>query len=523
MFWADYLAEDIKKKSGGKPQLVNDAKTPSGKIHVGALLGVLIHDFVHKSLLEKELKSRYTFGIDDFDPMDSLPTYLPKEKYEKYMGAPLKDIPAPEGGGSYAEFYANEFIEVFNRLGAEPEIIWSSKLYEAGKFDESIKTALDNAEKIQEIYHEVSGSKKEKNWLPFNPVCPKCGKIGTTKSISWDGREVEFSCEVGMVEWAKGCGYKGKITPFGGAGKMPYKVEWPAKWFSLGVTVEGEGKDHSSKGGTRDVSNHIAKEVFKTEPPYDIPYEHFLLSGKKMSSSKGVGATAADMAEILPPSVLRFLMARTRPSQHTDFNPEDERTVPALFDEYDRGQRAFFEKGDPDLARTWQASIVEHRTSNIDHQFMMRFSQVVNLIQMPGVDIEKESEKVKGVKLTEEEKDSLRERVKYAKIWLENFAPDEVKFRISEKLPPEAKKLSLDQKRFLEKLADEVGDAKDPEKFQNEIYQLGKEHGLSSTNTFKAIYTAILGKESGPKAAQLILGLDKEFVNKRLLEVAKVR
>jgi lysyl-tRNA synthetase class 1 len=104
MFWADRAAEDIKKASGNKSQLVDDAKTPSGKVHVGALRGVIIHDLVHKSLIDKGVKSRYTYIFDDFDPMDDLPAYLPKEKYEKYMGVPLKDIPAPEGRGSYAKY-----------------------------------------------------------------------------------------------------------------------------------------------------------------------------------------------------------------------------------------------------------------------------------------------------------------------------------------------------------------------------------------------------------------------------------
>ena len=73
MFWADIIAKNLKDKG---PHLVNDAKTPSGKVHVGALRGVLIHDFVHKALLETGVKSTYTYHFDDFDPMDGLPVYL---------------------------------------------------------------------------------------------------------------------------------------------------------------------------------------------------------------------------------------------------------------------------------------------------------------------------------------------------------------------------------------------------------------------------------------------------------------
>ena len=46
-------------------------------------------------------------------------------------------------------------------------------------------------------------------------------------------------------------------------------------------------RDLSTKGGARDVSNHIARDVFDYPAPFDIPYEFFLSEGKKMSTSKG--------------------------------------------------------------------------------------------------------------------------------------------------------------------------------------------------------------------------------------------
>src|SRR3972149_1936391 len=93
MFWADKIAEEIAKTK--KPQIVDDAKTPSGRVHVGALRGVIIHDLVHRALKDAKVKSHFTYIIDDMDPMDDLPVYLSKAKYEKYMGAPLKYIPSP--------------------------------------------------------------------------------------------------------------------------------------------------------------------------------------------------------------------------------------------------------------------------------------------------------------------------------------------------------------------------------------------------------------------------------------------
>ena len=68
MLWCDKLA---KRVSG--PQLINDSKTPSGRVHVGALRGVLIHDAVFRTLKDHGIPVRYTFGVDDYDPLDELP------------------------------------------------------------------------------------------------------------------------------------------------------------------------------------------------------------------------------------------------------------------------------------------------------------------------------------------------------------------------------------------------------------------------------------------------------------------
>lgn len=513
MFWVDKIARELAKSK--KPQLVDDAKTPSGRVHVGALRGVIIHDLVFKALREAKANARYTFVIDDLDPMDNLPVYLPKEKYTKYMGVPLKNIPAPKGSGSYATYYANEFIKVFNKLGANPEILWSSKLYREGKLDKQIKLALDNAEKIQEIYEKVSGSERPRDYIPFQPICEKCGRVSTTSATGWDGKYVSYECQENRVAWAVGCNYKGKVAPFGGAGKMPFRVEWPAKWVALGVTVEGEGKDHASKGGTRDTANAICREIFGYDPPFDIPYEHFLLSGKKMSSSKGVGVSAAEVAEILPPEILRFLMVRPRPMQHIDFNPEESHTTPKLFDDFD------FAHGlkEADLKRIFELSQVVGGAQN--KYFVPRFRDLVNWVQMPNVDIAIQAEEVKGSKLTFEDKRALEERVKYVKIYLGRFAPEESKFSVKEKLPQEAESLTKNQKKLLLKVSNLIEEAGDPEELQNDIYQAGKELGLKSSDTFEAIYLALIGKKSGPKAAWLILSLEKKFVRERFKDAAK--
>ena len=56
-----------------------------------------------------------------------------------------------------------------------------------------------------------------------------------------------------------------------------------------------------------------------------------------MSTSKGRGAAAHTIAEVIPPEQLRFLFLRPRPNQAIEFDPGRAPTpIPRLFDEFDR-------------------------------------------------------------------------------------------------------------------------------------------------------------------------------------------
>lgn len=506
MFWADRVAEELKKRKLPL-EWVDDMKTPSGRIHVGALRGVVIHDLVYKALISKGVKAKYTYVFDNHDPMDALPVYLPKEKFEKYLGMPLYKIPSPVSGfESYAKYYAQEFIDVFNAIGCNPRILWATDLYFSGKMNSLIKKCLDSADVIRGIYEELYKRKLPNDWFPFQVFCPKCGKVSTTSVTSWDGAEVSFTCDTDRVKWTKGCGFKGSISPFSNkekiAGKLPWKVEWACKWKAIGVTVEGAGKDHMSRGGSHDLASLVCKRVIDYSVPYPIAYEHFLSGGRKMSSSKGIGVGSTAMLEIIPPELLRFLMMRTRINQAIDFDPSGD-TIPKLFDDYQKASDAYFTKKDEDLARVFELSQID----KIKKPPMIRFSVLAQWIQMPNME-----DNIKN--------EGLEEWARYARIWVERYAPESEKFLVQKQVPDAAKKLSEKQKAFLQKVARELDKKWTAEDFQKNLYEWVKELDLSSKDAFAAIYISLIGKDHGPKAGWLILSLGKEFVKKRFEEVA---
>ena len=518
MFWVDEIVKDILEKISKERYFLTDWKTPSGHIHVGSLRGVAVHDLVRLGLTDKRKVAEFQYGFDDFDPMDGLPVYVEKS-YQEYMGKPLCNVPAPDGQSeSYAHQYADEFQKVFEMIGFKPKIVYNSQLYKKGEYNQVIKKILDNAAQIRKIYLEIAGSNKGDDWYPFQIVCPKCGKIGTTKVTDWNGKEVTFICEENLVKWAKGCGYSGNISPFDGNGKIPWKVEWAAKWLITKTDIEGEGKDHFAAGGSRDVADAICRQVFEKEPPYDIRYEHFLIGGAKMSSSKGLGISAKDIAEFLPANILRFLFTRTRYKRAIDFNPEGE-TIPLLYDEYDRAALEFQKDPQADLARAFYYSQVDPEKEQ--PQYLLRFSKIAYMLQMLRIDIFEYAQKEKGSDLTEIEKQEVKNRIEIAKNWLANFAPDSYKFTIAKKVPAAAKNLTARQKEFLAKISDimEEKEKWTGEELHPKIHEIRKAANIDPREAFSAIYLSFIGKDSGPQAGWLLASLDRDFVIKRIEEI----
>lgn len=510
MFWADKAAEEIIASGKYKPYHVDDMKTPSGRVHVGALMGVVIHDLVYRALRDRDIKATYTYVFENHDPMDDIPAYLPRKKFEKYLGVPLFSIPSPEPGyENFAQYFAEDFQKTFNAIGCYPTILWTKDLYTKGLMNAGIKKVLDNAQEIRNIYQELYKKEIAKDWYPFQVYCESCGKVSTTKVYKWDGEYVYYRCLVDAVKWTKGCGHEGKTSPFSNGnsikGKMPWKVEWAVKWQAIGVTIEGAGKDHMSAGGSHDLASRVAQRVLNYPVPYPIAYEWILIGGRKMSSSRGVGVAASDMLEILPAELIRFLIVKMDIKKQTNFDPGDPETIPRLFDEYQEYAAHYFDDKKDDYARVFELSQV----GKIRKPSQVRFSTLVQWVQMPNMQDEIKKEKAE-------------EWVKYAKIWIEKYAPESERFLVQTAIPSQVNKLSSNQKEFLSKIGSELDSKKwETHELQIKLYEWAKENNLSSKDAFAAIYLSLIGKNHGPKAAWLILSLDKDFVKKRFEEASE--
>lgn len=508
MYWARKVINSFNLDKTTKHR-VDDMKTISGMPHIGSIRAILQNEIFYRVMKEEGFDVDFTYVFNSLDPMDGLPVYLDKNEYEKHMGKPLYKIPSPvHGYESYGHYYALKYKEAFNVLGCNPQIFWSHEMYNNGEFNELIKIALDNRDEIRKIYFEVAKKETPDNWYPFQVICPNCGKIGTNYVSDWDGKEVTYECKVEFVKWAKGCGHKGKISPFNGNGKLFWKVDWPAHWVKLGVTFECAGKDHYTKGGSVDFGKEIIERVYKKPAPKGVMNEFLLIGGKKMSSSKGVGLGSDKSVEIMPPELIRFLITRVPYNRAINFDPYVSTSIPDLYDEYDRCAKEHYENGDQDLAEAFSLAQIDKIP---EKTFMPRFKNVVTYVQMPNLNIYEVFEKEKGEKLTDQDKKVIDERIKYAKIYLENYADSKDKFEFTKDVPKID--LNSEQALILKGLIQvlEENKAESGEVLQNKIFEFSKSSNYPAKDLFGLIYKMLLNKNSGPKAGWLLkdIGVDK--------------
>lgn len=528
MFWGDSIIDDflaqrpeVKKK---KKIVLRDEKTMSGKPHVGSMRSFVMHAIFSDVLTSRGLNNTFYYELNDMDAFDSVPTYVPAE-WKKHLGKRLKDVPSPDGKAkNYPTYFADEYTKALRDSKYNSEFYYLSPKYEAGEFDKYIALALDHKDDIRRIYKGESGSDKPETWYPCQIVCEKCGKVATTNILTWDGKEVTYECS-GDVGYTKGCGYRGKRSPFGGNATMPWKVEWAAKFCVMNVDLEGAGKDHYAAGGSRHVSNRICKEIFKHKPPFDVRHEFILIDGAKMSSSSGIGAFAADLEKIVPTYIFRFMIIQKEVMKAINFSPDGD-TIPVLFDQYDEVCRDYFEGSDEvkeHKNRIFELTHFYEKNLKKLNRFLPRFSLIAFYVQMPHIDIQKKVEELKGAKLTAADKAELELRIEYAEKWLATSSPEKYIFKIQDEVPKMAAELNPEQKKFLGVLADFL--RKNPNtdggEIQEFIHEKKEETGMTPTEIFKAIYISLLGKDSGPKAGWLMEALDNKFLLTRFNECSK--
>lgn len=521
--WADVVANEVLAR--GKKHLVATGITPSGQIHIGNMREVVTADAAYRALVDKGAEAEFIYIADTYDPLRKVYPFL-DESYAEHVGKPLSEVPCPcKKHKSYSEHFLEPFLEALVHLGIHPKVYRADELYKQGVYTDSIKKALVERDKIAKILEDISGKSPAETWNPFNPICSACGKINATivTGFDLDAETVDYKCS---------CGNSGTVSMNGG-GKLTWRVDWPARWGALGVTVEPYGKDHASSGGSYDTGVPIAKEVFGYDAPFPVVYEWIMLGNEgAMSSSTGVVVSIADMLKVVPPEVLRYLIIRTKPEKHIRFDPGQ--PLLTLVDDYERLQA--MEEPGPYEKRIMELSYAEGicRTD-------IPFKHMTTIYQAASGDFEKIMRIVRRAGYDTSNEKCIRALADNVGNWLEMYAPAFAKFSVKEDLPVQAASLSELQRAFLSSFSSMIAekDELSGEEYHNLVYsakeqdsELNKrmadalyvnpdEVHADPKDLFKAIYTAVLGQQSGPKAGWFLSSLEKDFLVRRFMDAAK--
>jgi|TARA_Y100000310_G_C20702755_1_gene831549 lysyl-tRNA synthetase class 1 len=521
--WADKVADLLREKKA-KKHVIHGMWTPSGFFHIGnSRPELMVPSLINLSLQNHGLKSEQNFIVDDFDDFDKIPAGLDvkKEDFEKHLGKPLREVPSPvEGHDSWAHYFQKNVLDCLDKFGIKATVISSYDSYKEGLFDKAIKIVLNKAEDVRKIWNDVTNAKKQKGWIPVMIVCENCGKSATTKVTSWDGKEVEYSCNKN-VGYTEGCKHKGKVKPEKGRAKLPWRLHWAAGWYVHGTTFESGGKDHFSSGGSVQTSQAFCKEIFKSQPPLQTPTEFLLVDNAKLSGSTGNVISLKDWLEFAEPELLRFMMASYKQNTVINFDLHSNKFF-LLADRYDKAEQAYFkkdekEKREKQLTEIYVYSQVGKIPGKIPVQ--LNYSNAVMIVQtFPNksltelIEILHSNSWIQRKELTVQDKDRLAKRLDLAKNWLEKYAPEDVKFTVQDEIPKDLK-LNSKEKEALQLVVKALKKKDlDQKDLFNSFYDICSKVEIKNTDFFRAAYNVLLNKDRGPKLAPFILTLGKEKV-----------
>jgi len=523
-FWADELALQASKRCN--ENLICTGITPSGEIHIGNMREILSGEAVYRALMARSAHSdgaargagerapeqgahsvRFVFLGDTFDALRRVYPFLDAARYQEMVGKPLSEIPCPCGRHeSYAAHFLEPFLRALAELGVEAEVMLAHEMYKNGLYTDAIFTALEKRDEIARILHTVTGKEIAPEWSPVSPKCGACGRITDARVTGWKREDAS-------IEYACACGRHGSADAASGGAKLTWRVDWPARWKILGVTVEPFGKDHASRGGSYDTGRIIAREIFGYEAPLPIVYEWIALKGQgDMSSSKGNVVSVADMVEVVPPDVLRYMVFRAQPKKALVFDP----ALPMLnlIDELDDPGNKAHEGRAASLALVTGMGSVG-----------VPFKHLVNIAQIAGGDDAEALRIIARGGYTVLDREALRKRLAYARKWLARYAPPEIKFSKCPEIPQEALSLPREARQALAFIADRLADDMDADRLHALFYEAkeacaheGSE--IEVSEIFEAFYLAVIGKKRGPRAGWFIQTLGLDFARERLLEAA---
>ncbi len=506
MQWLNKIADDLIARHADGEILIESGGSPSGTHHFGHMRELITADAIMLELKRRDRQARHIYFVDDLDSFRKIPVDVPAD-FEKYLGFPICDVPAPDGSKqSYADFFLQGLVDACAALGIEVEFIRSHEKYRSGFMVSAIEKALDHIPEARKALETISGRKLDEHWTPIQVLEGDRLKNRRFISVNPEDKTVTYEDHEAGRQIAH---YdKGEV-------KLDWRLDWPARWWLQKVDCEPSGRDHMTKGSSYDTGAQIVRDVFGGEPPYPVSYDFINLAGdtKKMSASKGTGLDALEAARLMPPEVMRYYVLRASPLKRLYFDPIN--GVVQVMDEF----AAFAAKTDrteseEQLLYICTRGVSKKTVSRVPFSLLTASYQAA--LKDPARTLEIVS-RTEYAGVAKDDADIIKTELQFIDTWLQKRAPDEVKFELLKGV--KASDFTDAEQQFLRRLGEKIAAAPpdaDGAWFHQAIYDLKDDSGLAPQALFSALYRALIGKQSGPRAGWFLSLLPRDWLVKRL-------
>jgi len=506
MQWLNQIADDLIARHPEGEILIESGGSPSGTHHIGHMREFATADAIMLELRRRGREARHIYFADDLDAFRKVPVDIP-EDFSQYLGMPLCDVPSPDGteGQSYADYFLSQLERATASLGIEVEFIRSHTKYRSGFMVPAIERSLEHILEARHALETISGRQLDEHWTPIQILEQGRLKNRQFVSLDKDAKTIRYIDKDGVEQEAH---YdKGEV-------KLDWRLDWPGRWWLLGVNCEPSGRDHMTKGSSYDTGVQIMKDVYEGEAPYAVAYDFINMVGdtKKMSASKGTGLDAEEGSTIMPPEVVRYFILRSAPLKRLYFDPVT--GVVQLMDEF----AAFAAREDRNES---EEQLLYICTRGIEQKTVSRvpFSLLVASYQAALKDVDLTLQiigRTEYAAVATEDADIIRAELKFIDAWLAKRAPEDVKFAL--RTDVDASEFTEKQTAFMAALADKIATAPadaDGAWFHNAIYEL-RDDETSPKDLFQTLYAVIIGKTQGPRAGWFLSILPRDWLIQRL-------
>ena len=477
----------LKRYSGKDPEkgyvLFETGYGPSGLPHIGTFGEVARTTMIRRAFeLISDIPTRLICFSDDMDGMRKVPENVPQpEMLREHLQKPLTSVPDPFGEfrsfGDHNNAMLRRFLDTF---GFDYEFVSATEFYESGRFDATLRLAAERYDAIMDIMLASLREERQQTYSCFLPIHPETGRVlyVPIKNVDAARGEITFDDETGR-EWT--------LPVTGGQVKLQWKPDFGARWAALDVDFEMYGKDHSTN---TPIYDGICR-VLGGRAPEHFTYELFLDDkGQKISKSKGNGLSIDEWLTYAATESLSYFMyqkPKTAKRMHFD-------VIPKAVDEYHQQLRAYpGQSPEQQLANpVWHIHGGDVPASDM----VVPFSMLLNLASVAGA---KDKDGLWGFirryapEASPETHPHMDEAAGFAVRYFNDFvAPGRV-FRA----PSDKERAALED--LAARLAAWDAPA-DPEKLQEMVYAVGRDHGFEPMKDwFAALYQVLLGAEQGPR------------------------